>query len=346
LNNSTIINGVYTGGYTLNSGSATTIFTFTVTSEDGENTRTFTIQSSFLGSQWERVGNFPLGSNGLAIYPQEHTVIVHNNQFVMTNNWEVWVSANGTTWNWVYDFPDDIDHCRCSTVLFNNTIYNIGGERETTPDNWQIAPLVSYSTNGITWSMPSVTGLTNGIEQHTSVVFNGAIYTLGGMTRTLNQTNAVWRSTNGTTWTQQTAPTWGARARHASVVYDNKIFVIGGTYNDGNSEYRDVWSSTNGTAWVQVTNSAAWTGRNDHTVNANSKGMWLVGGNDGFFKKDVWFSRDGGTWTNVLQNAPFAERAAHAAAIKDGYLYIFGGVNRDWDNPNFLVDIWRTYIGN
>jgi hypothetical protein len=343
INNNTITNNVYTSGNTLNSGSAVTTFTVTIVSEDGENSKIITIESSYLGSQWERVGYLP---SELAEYPYEHTVIVHNNQFIMTNSWEVWTSSNGTNWNWRYDFPYEIDHWRCSTVLFNNTIYNIGGWKETTPDNWEIAPVVSYSTNGVNWTTPpSITGLTNGIIQHTSVVFNGAIYTMGGETKIADQTNAVWRSTNGTTWTQQTAPSWGARAGHAGVVYDNKIFVIGGYYNDGNSEYRDVWSSTNGTTWTQETASAAWTGRNDHTVNANSKGMWLVGGNDGSFKRDVWFSRDGKTWTQVLQNAPFAERASHAAAIKDGYLYIFGGVNRSWDNPYYTDDIWRTYIG-
>ncbi|GHV30712.1 hypothetical protein AGMMS4952_18120 [Spirochaetia bacterium] len=109
-----------------------------------------------------------------------------------------------------------------------------------------------------------------------------------------------------------------------------------------------MWSSSNGTSWIQETASAAWTGRNDHTVIVNSKGMWLVGGNDGAFRNDVWFSRDGKIWTLVLQNGhtQFADRASHAAAIKDGYLYIFGGVNSDWANPNPLYDVYRTYIGD
>jgi hypothetical protein len=343
INNSTITNGVYTAGYNLNSGSAVTTFTVTVVAEDAETTQTLTIESSYLGSQWERVGYLP---SNLDAYPSKHTVIVHNNQFVMTNAWEVWVSFNGTSWNRVYVFPDNIDHYNCSTVLFNNTIYNIGGAKANTSGNWETAPIVSYSTNGTTWTIaPSVTGLTNGIQYHTSVVFSGSIYTMGGDTKTAQQTNNIWRSTNGTAWTQQTAPAWGARIGHASVVYNNKIFVTAGCYNNGNSEYRDVWSSANGTSWTQETSSAEWTGRNDHTLNANIKGMWLVGGNDGYFKKDVWFSRDGKTWTQVLQNAPFDERASHASVIKDGYLYIFGGVNRNWDNPYYLYDIWRTYIG-
>ena len=356
LNDNTITNGVYTAGVNLNSGSAITTFTFTITSEDGENTRTIIVKSEYLGSQWTKVGNFPTtGSNALNWTPEGHTVIVHNNQFIMTNSGEVFTSSNGTTWTRSYDFYSNrqVSHYLCSTVLFNNTIYNIGGVREIGPDNWTLSPpLVSYSTNGGIWTTPSVTGLTNGIQDHTSVVFNGAIYTMGGSTATSLETNAVWKSTDGITWSGQITPSWSARSGHASVVYNNKIFVMGGCYNNGDSEARDVWSTTNGTSWTQETSLAEWTGRNSHTVNVNSKGMWLVAGNDGLCKKDVWFSRDGKTWHKVLDNAPFEERAYHAAAIKDGYLYIFGGRNYDFDqygNETFgysLYDIWKTYIGD
>ncbi|MDR0557565.1 MAG: cadherin-like beta sandwich domain-containing protein [Treponema sp.] len=152
--------------------------------------------------------------------------------------------------------------------------------------------------------------------------------------------NAVF----GATWTKQTNPSWGVRQGHANVVYNNKVYVMGGSYNDGASECRDVWSSTDGVAWTRETASAEWTGRNDHTVNANSKGMWLVGGNDGYFKNDVCFSPDGKTWTKSL-DAPFEERACHAAVVRGGYLYVFGGQNGSWEGPNCLIDIWRVYIG-
>jgi N-acetylneuraminic acid mutarotase len=270
---------------------------------------------------------------------------VHNDKFILTNGNEVFSSSTGTSWAKTATIGDNtIDHYRNSSVVYNNTIYNIGGSKNIGGDTWEIANIVSHSTNGTFFTVaPSVSGLTGGVQQHTSVVFNGAIYTLGGYTQTVDYTNAVWKSTNGTTWTQQTNPSWSARAGHASVVYNNKLYVIGGAYGAG-SEHRDVWSSSNGTTWTQETASAAWTGRNDHTVNANSKGMWLLGGHDGYFEKDLWFSPDGKTWTKVL-DVPFAERACHAAVVRDGYLYIFGGVNGSWENPNYLTDIWRTYIG-
>ncbi|MDR1400385.1 MAG: cadherin-like beta sandwich domain-containing protein, partial [Treponema sp.] len=341
LNGTAIAHNTYTNGYNLTSGAATTNFTFTVISEDGENERSFMIPCFYLGTQWEKVGDFPISIS--SYYLEEFTVVTHNNQFILTNANEVFASPTGTSWTKTVTLDNTIDHYQHSSVVYNNTIYNIGGVKKS-GQNWIIANIVSHSTNGTNFTVaPSVSGLTGGVQNHTSVVFNGAIYTMGGRTQTADETNAVWRSTNGTTWTKQTNPSWSARAGHTSVVYNNKLYVMGGYYG-GTSEHRDVWSSSNGTTWIQETASAAWTGRNDHTVNANSKGMWLFGGNDGYFEKDLWFSPDGKTWTKVL-DVPFAERATHAAVVRDGYLYVFGGVNGSWENPNYLTDIWRTYIG-
>jgi hypothetical protein len=344
LGTTSIAHNTYTDGYNLSPGSEVTVFNFTVISEDGENERAFEIECYYFGSQWEKVGDFPMNSPGLSYYPQDHTVMIHNNQFILVNVNEVFASASGTSWTKTFAFADTMQHYMHSSVVYNNTIYNIGGVKKNVQDNWESANIVSYSTNGAIFTVASpVSGLAGGVQNHASVVFNGAIYTLGGATQTENQTNAVWRSADGTTWIKQTNPSWGARVGLASVVYNNKLYVIGGGYDV--FEYRDVWSSANGTTWTQETASAAWTGRNDHTVNANSKGMWLVGGHDGYFKNDVWFSPDGKTWTQVLQNAPFDTRATHAAVIRDGYLYVFGGVNGSWETPNYLIDIWRTYIG-
>ena len=345
INESPIVNGTFTSGYPLSPGTITE-FDFTIISEDGENELTFTLESHYGGAEWERVGSSPLGD--LNDPPEGFTVVTHNNQFVLTIGDEVYRSSDGRSWTKSFTFPASnyIDHYWHSTVVYNNTMYNIGGYKGNSSSEWTIAPIISSSTNGTLYSVASsVTGLTNGVVNHASVVFNGNIYTMGGETNIVRQTNAIWRSTNGTVWQSVTAPGWGARAGHAGVVFNNKIYITGGYYNNGESEYRDVWSTANGTSWTRETASASWSGRNDHTLNANSKGMWLVGGNDGDFKNDVWFSRNGKDWTKVLENAPFEARASHAAVVQDGYLYVFGGLNGDWDDPDYMYDIWRTRIG-
>jgi hypothetical protein len=55
--------------------------------------------------------------------------------------------------------------------------------------------------------------------------------------------NDVWYSTNGATWTQATAAAaFTARFKHDSAVFNNKIWVIGGTDNSSNN-LNDVWYS-------------------------------------------------------------------------------------------------------
>lgn len=72
--------------------------------------------------------------------------------------------------------------------------------------------------------------------------------------------------------------TWKEVAKHADwsdrynpevVVFDNKMWVIGG-YNpgekDGDSYYADVWSSADGVSWSLATDNAPWKGRRGHRV--------------------------------------------------------------------------------
>ena len=64
-------------------------------------------------------------------------------------------------------------------------------------------------------------------------------------------------------WTQSTASAgWSARLMLTCVVFDDKLFVLGG---DDGSKKNDVWYSTDGAAWTQSTASAGWSRRNRHS---------------------------------------------------------------------------------
>jgi N-acetylneuraminic acid mutarotase len=64
------------------------------------------------------------------------------------------------------------------------------------------------------------------------------------------------------TWTQATANAgWSKRAGHTSVVFDNKIWVIGGDEHSSSAYYNDVWHSSNGINWTQATANAGWQAR-------------------------------------------------------------------------------------
>jgi hypothetical protein len=92
-------------------------------------------------------------------------------------------------------------------------------------------------------------------------------------------------------WIRATnSATWFPRAGHTSVVFDNKMWVLGGY--DFSNLYNDVWFSTDGVNWTCATASADWSARAFHTSVVFDNKIWMFGGesNNGF-KHDVWYSR-------------------------------------------------------
>jgi leucine-zipper-like transcriptional regulator 1 len=82
---------------------------------------------------------------------------------------------------------------------------------------------------------------------------------------------------------------FGARMAQTSVVYDNKMWVIGGLGSGGYKN--DVYYSTDGAAWTAATTSAAFTGRYGHSSVVYGNKMWVICGLDpGMLKNDVWES--------------------------------------------------------
>ena len=317
----------------------------------GESAKSATVYATTPTSSgsltWAKVGEMPIGMYG-------HRAVVKDGKIIVTVENMVLISANnGSSWELYDAFPDSIYLADHQYVLFNNKLWTVGGLL-INGDYWESSRAITSTTDGINWTVApssSVTGLTGGISRHTAFAFNNAMWAIGGQTTSgmddLLTTNTIWKSTNGTTWTQQTGSGLSARAGHASIVYNGNIYIAGGYMNGGEHEYRDVLRSSNGTTWTTITSSPGWVKRNDHTLVANSTGMYLIGGNggdNGEFLKDVWHSTDGITWTQ-LSNGPFPERAAHASVIKDGYLYVIGGCNYDWLEPEYLSDVWRAYIG-
>jgi hypothetical protein len=133
---------------------------------------------------------------------------------------------------------------------------------------------------------------------------------------------------------------WSARYLHTSVVFDNKIWVIGGVATDGFKN--DVWYSTDGVNWTQATSSAQWSGRLYHTSVVFDNKIWVIGGYDvnGNFKKDVWYSTDGVNWTQATANAPWSARYGHTSVVFDNKIWVIGGYD-----GTYKKDVWYSTDG-
>ena len=119
-----------------------------------------------------------------------------------------------------------------------------------------------------------------------------------------NCSDAVFVGGIGSNWQQATASAdWSARNGHTSLIYDNKMWVIGG--NDGTNRFNDVWYSTDGINWEQATDDAAWSARQNHTSLVYDNKMWVLGGAG---KRDVWYSTDGINWEQATDDAAWSAR--------------------------------------
>jgi hypothetical protein len=182
---------------------------------------------------------------------------------------------------------------------------------------------------------------------HTSVVFDSRIWVIGGMVEdSLNYfhyVNDVWYSTDGVNWTCATnSAEWSPRAGHTSIVFDNKIWVLGGIDEQGTKG--DVWFSLNGANWTCATESAPWSPKYGHTSVVFDNKMWVLGGCEAPFheKNDVWFSSDGASWICATDSAEWPSTSYHTSVVFDNKIWIIGGTR----SVNGWVDfIWYSLDG-
>jgi len=115
---------------------------------------------------------------------------------------------------------------------------------------------------------------------------------------------------------------FSARVNHTSVIFNNKLWVIGG-YDGSNKN--DVWYSEDGSTWKEAINNASFSARSFHTSVVFNDKLWVIGG----FNNDIWYSEDGSTWVEAIDNAPFSERVFHSSVVFDEKLWVIGGSDRD-----------------
>lgn len=142
---------------------------------------------------------------------------------------------------------------------------------------------------------------------HTVLSFgtNVNMWVIGGASGTTGPVlNDVWFTSNGTNWVQATPTVSGAafpaRAEHASVVFNNKMWVIGGLTTPGTSStaLNDVWYSSDGSNWYPSTpgeSGKIFTPRYNAQAVVCGNAIWVIGGTSatGVALNDAWVSQDG-----------------------------------------------------
>ena len=180
----------------------------------------------------------------------------------------------------------------------------------------------------------------------------------------------VWKSSDGIQWTELTdSAGWQGRAGLSSVVFNDDIYIMGGSFNDDPAiiggppvrvYFNDVWKSGDGENWIQLTDSAAWAPRAGAISVVKDDYMYLLGGEFGFlcqplpcdppYFNDVWRSQDGITWELVTDSAGWAPRPGHQVAVAGDKFVLFGGFGQSMDPSNPFgsanpMDIWMSNNG-
>ena len=230
------------------------------------------------------------------------------------------------------------------SLVVNNRLYTMGGLSST----FNSTTRINSSTDGNIWPMEP--GLNHPRHDFGLVSFNNKIWVIGGARTsagvTLRNNTVYSKFHSSAVWTQHTNAPFSRRRNHATVVFKNKIWVIGGVSSSsfGTAE-SDIWSTSDGETWTREVTNAPFGARNRFQVLVYNNELYVIGGyqTTGSNRRvnDIWKSSDGINWTEVRSTVhKFSPRMNHAAVVYKDRIYVIGG-----DTGSNVNDIWYSEDG-
>lgn len=196
------------------------------------------------------------------------------------------------------------------------------------------------------------------VDGHQLVVFRDKLWVLGGWLGKYDHdkasfkqgnshwTSQVWCTSDGENWESKGDAPWAGRHGFGCVVFDDKIWVIGG------DQHTDVWNSEDGIQWNKILDKVPW-GERYFPYMVSFKGkIWVMGGIHIDFSagnemrekyNDVWSTVDGVNWVREVEFVKWAPRGLISGnAVLDDALYIYGGSIL---YSYAFNDVWKTNNG-
>ncbi|MFS4493102.1 hypothetical protein [Maribacter sp. 2308TA10-17] len=186
----------------------------------------------------------------------------------------------------------------------------------------------SFDTRNVFFSNATQNADFLGRSAFASTVFQDKVWISGGFqdaTLELGRTNDIWNSEDGVNWVLVTQNAeWPGRIRHEMIVFDNKLWIIGGFDSEG--PIGDVWNSEDGVTWNLVTDSAGFGNVSGHSVIVFDDKMWLTQ------EGAVWFSDNGAVWTLASDDGIGQLRIRHTSVVFEDKMWVIGGANEGANN--------------
>jgi N-acetylneuraminic acid mutarotase len=244
-----------------------------------------------------------------------------------------------------------------ATLAYGGFLYQAGGCNGTSCGTYSsVVDAAAINDDGTlgTWAattaLPAATGMNAGRYGGSLVGLGGKLYYVGGVQKTTgavdnyaNNVFSVSQNSGGTlgTWATETNTFTNGRFFHASTLWNNCLYVVGGTNNT--TWYSDIQYSciTNGTmgTWAATTTTSFGTARSAHAAVAYNGQLYVIAGQNssGGLLSDVVhaaitntgnitasFSSDSGSGlpTGSTIGLRYISAVAH-----NSVLYVFGGLN-------------------
>ncbi len=207
----------------------------------------------------------------------------------------VYSSINGINWNFVKEAPfaPRVHH---GAVVFKDNIYVLGGQDskgKNLNDVWR-------SANGEDWVLVSEKASWNSGKIQMTQVLNDKLYISVSDNISPDQ---IWSTFDGVNWTREVDAPFGVRVNYSSIVFNDKLYIIGGKENILSQYKNDVWSF-DGTAWNQIATTTEFSPREALSSFVSDNKIYIFGGRSSTIRgftnyNDIWSSSDGVNWTQI-----------------------------------------------
>lgn len=282
---------------------------------------------------------------------------VYKNQMWMLGGWntpqtpnflDVWKSSDGKNWTNTTTTAPWVQSDLPASLAFKNKMWIMGGRKVP---GTECSNKVWSSADGLNWELVTSNAGWSPRLSPGFVVFKNRMWILGGTADFYknNDTtlfNDVWSSADGKEWKLELANApWSKRAHAQAVVFDNKIWLMGGGQRFPKAiANNDVWCSADGVHWKQVTATAQWPPRMWFSAVVYRNRMWVIGGWSDENKNmgDVWYSQDGANWKALNTARQWLKRHEHSAFVfKDKIWVAAGAAEPDYALSN---EVWSLFI--
>lgn len=256
------------------------------------------VWSSADGVNWTLVTNQAAWTHG-----DLPTTLVYKDKMWLMGGWyggrksfagasnEVWWSSDGANWHRATAKAAWSPRLGAGGVVFRGRMWVLGGAGRYYDDDKSLLNDVWSSSDGVDWKPATRKAPWAPRAYHGALAYDDKIWIFGGgnYRPTYIGYNDVWNSSDGVNWTKITDHAqWSHRIWFSSVVYRDRMWVLGGWSDGPSKNWNDVWHTRDGMTWRKLETQTVWSPRHEQSAYVFGDRLWIAAGNPWPLVNDVW----------------------------------------------------------